>query len=331
MSISTKGTEYQKFLEQKHAGLNAPDELVQEVVLDIVGSPLVHKERIVKGEINEVYKGTIERGEEVIVRIGRSEFVKFQREQWALGECARIGLPVPTVLGIRSTKHDGQEFNFSVENLLPGTPLNEIPRILEPENKDRLRNVLKNVGEVLSRMHGIKTSNYGELDGAGKANSNSIREYFKGSPYLSGERMMILAQKAEIDSTIMDKAVAYLNDSLLKFTLGQPHLVHCDFAPKHLLISDDQVSGVIDFENAEGGDPIRDLAYWQFFDPEYPVEVIMEGYEDKSIFDARFKERMKFWRLYVGITTLEYAAEQKNAHSIQETRAQLEKDVEALR
>ncbi len=331
MSANPHSSEYQNFLDQKHASLIAPEELVLETVRDITGASLLEKSRIVKGEINEVYKGKISDGREIIIRIGRSEFVKFQRERWALAQCARVGVPVPVVYGIQSTKHEGKEFNFSVESLLPGVPLNEMPGIFEPANAERLRNILRSTGDVLAKVHSVPTFGYGELDGEGRAEADSIAASFEGSPYLSQERMRDLAEKSKLDPAVMDKAVSHLRDSLGTYIFDHPKLVHGDFAPKHLLIENDRVSGIIDFENAEGGDPARDFAYWQFFEPEYPIEVLMEGYWDKSLFDSKFADRVKFWRLYVGITTLEYAVQQGNTLSVNETSTQLTKDVEALR
>ena len=84
--------EYQAFLEKKHGSLITPDNTIEEVVKEIVGSSLVSKTRIIKGEANEVYSGKTEDGQEIIIRISRKGFAKFEREKWALDECGKTRL-----------------------------------------------------------------------------------------------------------------------------------------------------------------------------------------------------------------------------------------------
>lgn len=53
--MSSKDEKYRKYLEQKHAGFQTDMSLVSDVVKKATGNNLQNAEKIVQGEVNEVY------------------------------------------------------------------------------------------------------------------------------------------------------------------------------------------------------------------------------------------------------------------------------------
>lgn len=94
--------DYQNYLKQKHAKFNTPDAIIDAVVNAAVGSKPKIREKLIPGEVNEVYDVTTEDGRHVIVRISRSSNPRFVAEKWALDKARKAGVPAPEVLLIAS-------------------------------------------------------------------------------------------------------------------------------------------------------------------------------------------------------------------------------------
>jgi aminoglycoside phosphotransferase (APT) family kinase protein len=56
-------------------------------------------------------------------------------------------------------------------------------------------------------------------------------------------------------------------------------LVHCDFGPDHILVTDGRVTGIIDWTDSEIGDPALDLAWPLIGAPAAVAEGVAEAYE----------------------------------------------------
>ena len=236
----------------------------------------------------------------------------------------KIGILVPKVIGVKDYSRDEKKLNFCIETQLEGKPLDEMIELRNPENKFKLHNIMGQAGKLLSRIHRIKTDGYGEFDRNGKADAKSLKDFFEGSPYVSLEKMIKVAKEAELKSEVMAKAIKLLTDGINDLNMESPQLTHGDWAPKHILIKDEKVSGIIDFECAEGADPVKDFAYWEYFSGDtYPIEAMKAGYLNKNIFSSSFQERFKLWQLYIGITTLEYYVEESHTSGIRHSKQKL--------
>src|SRR5690349_16796012 len=105
--------------DQHLAGLHAEQEISAELLNDILHevSPerVLAKQRIIAGEVNEVYEVTFADGLDVIVRISRNQaknIAHFEQEQWAIRECGARGVPVPEMLGIWRRSTEGQSLDI---------------------------------------------------------------------------------------------------------------------------------------------------------------------------------------------------------------------------
>jgi aminoglycoside phosphotransferase (APT) family kinase protein len=79
-------------------------------------------------------------------------------------------------------------------------------------------------------------------------------------------------------STIIEYAFAWL-DQECRHRMGGPALVHGDIGPHNYLVSNGQVTGIVDWEFAHIGDPAEDLAYRrEFFEQYMPCQEFLEIY-----------------------------------------------------
>ncbi len=325
-----KPTDYKAFIEDKHRRLfHTPHEIIEAAVIKATGSPISGKDRIVKGESNEVHGVKTEDGQEIIIRISHSEHGEqtFQREKWALEACAKAGVPVPTVLHLESLVREGRHLSISVENKLPGIPMNELPDLRKPENRVEFEDLIQKAGQVLAKIHSVRTNGFGDLNAQGKGKDKSFADTLDNKD-IQESRMLEVATKVSLDPKIILRALEILRAERAKYPAIEPRLVHGDYLAKHILIEGDKITGIIDFERASGGDPIKDFAYWDFFaSDQYPLEALKAGYMEKGIFGSDFEKKLFLWKIYFGLENLGYYERDNNQRCIDFCKKRLVADL----
>lgn len=329
-----KAIDYQTFIKQKHERLfNTPNEIIEAAILKATGSTALERQRIIKGEVNEVHGVTTKDGQNVIIRIAHNDYAKqqFQKEKWALEQCGKIGVPVPTVLLLENLMDGDKHLSISVENKLSGISMNELSDLHKPDKKTELVALIKKAGQVLSQIHSVKINGFGDLDANGKGEENSIAGTLD-SKYIQQDRMLEVATRTSLDSKVILRALEILTQERATYPSVEPKLVHGDYVPKHILVENGQIKGILDFENATGGDPVKDFAYWDFFASEkYPLEALKAGYTNKNLFDSDFERRLVLWKIYLGLTDLGYYDSEKNQGGINHCKRSLIADVTYFR
>jgi aminoglycoside phosphotransferase (APT) family kinase protein len=106
---------------------------------------------------------------------------------------------------------------------------------------------------------------------------------------------------------VVERAVAEIERHALDVSDVEPRLVHGDFGPKHIFVDHEQITGIIDWGEARSDDPVEDFAWWNFWHRgAAPLAWLIEGYEDRSLFDATFALRLQVAQLCLGLQCLEY-------------------------
>ncbi|MGA2207961.1 MAG: phosphotransferase [Terracidiphilus sp.] len=308
---------------EKH--FHSPQAVIDAVVQRATGSSVARRVQITKGETNEVYAVDLANGQKVIVRTSRSERSRFRAERWAIEQCARAGVPVPCVIAVETIEHAGRPLNLSIETLLQGTPLDELAKDnLSPETVAAL---LHRTGAVLARIHSIRTNGFGELDENGSGNYNSIGDMLSQEE-LSKEHFLNVARAVHIDSGIIERALNALYEYSVRYPAISPRLIHNDFAPCHVLICDGQVSGIVDFEIAQGGDPAREFARWQFFfGDRFALRHLIEGYGNSAGDSKEFQDKLHIWTLYIGLINMDWYSNKRNKQKVDLCRVRLTEEV----
>jgi aminoglycoside phosphotransferase (APT) family kinase protein len=320
-------SDYQSFLMAKHERLfKTPPAIIDEIVRKVTGSSPIEKQRIIKGEANEVHAIKIEGSREVIVRINRESEAesRFQKERRAIELVAKAGVAVPRVLLVESLQLEGKSLGISVEERLPGVSLDELAMRMSSEE---LAETLQRAGTLLSQIHSVKTEGFGELNKDGRGEHASIAGIF-AEKNLNEQRLLAAPRSAYFDSNIVKRALHILREFQESNPPVAPHLLHGDFGPKHILIDGGQITGIIDFENACGGDPVQEFANWQFFyENRYPIEALKKGYRDKSVFGDDFERRFFVWKLVTGLVNLFYYLAEGNQSGINHCKKCIPKDI----
>lgn len=121
-----KDQDYQSFLENLHDKLNTSDEVLEKVVKSAVGYGIDKKQKVMEGEVNEVYVITPTKGEDIIVRISRGKDSRFESEKWAMDRCRDVGVPAPQILLLSEVETDQEKLHICVENKIEGVSFEKL-------------------------------------------------------------------------------------------------------------------------------------------------------------------------------------------------------------
>ena len=325
----------ERIIKENQERYNTDSNDIDQAILSLANSPVVKKDRINKGRAHEVYSVQTESGKELILRISQDKLVdglnKFEVEKWCLEKCSEAGIPVPEVLALNTLETSEKKKEICLESKLPGESLDVL---LPAISDDQRKQIFSQAGKILSKIHSIPVSGFGLLDKDGKGEFSSIQEML-GDQYISPEKMNAIAEKVSLDKNIVSKAYDALENATSDYSSDfQPKLLHNDYEPKHILVHEGNISGILDFELARGGDPVMDLARWHFFfKDKYSTEELLQknnpesGYSNKEIFKDNFDRKFNLWRIYLGLMHLAYCSDINDQVGIDFSKKELADDV----
>lgn len=298
-----KNQDYKSFLENLHGKLNTPDMVLEKVVKSAVGYGIKEKQKVVEGEVNEVYIVTPTKGDNIIVRISREKHSRFESEKWALDRCKDAGVPVPKILLLSEIETDEDKLHICVENKIEGVSLEKLIK-QKTLNQSEIKDIVVSAGEILSKIHSIKTKGFGEI------NSLGIGKFENWSEYMlqQNENSNVVLEKAKkigVDIKLIQQAFTILDKNQDIYKNIDSRLLHSDYQIKHMLIHKGKINGIIDFENCRGGDIAYDFSYWKYFGKSRPpVEWLIEGYQRNGNLGENFEVRMHLVKIKIALDLL---------------------------
>ncbi|MCX6704537.1 MAG: phosphotransferase [Candidatus Woesebacteria bacterium] len=317
---------YRKYLEKKHGGFEASEELIEKIVEKATGSRPIKRSRIIEGEVNEVYDVTTEDKQDVIVRISRQGRANFETEERVIRMALMVGVPAPKVLLIEDASSGPEKLTFCVEEKIEGESLK---KLMGSMDKSTLKSIISEAGRILSKINSITVERFGHLDGP--------VIYKTWGDYIFNlenkrDRIIEIGESFGIETSTINGVFKLLRENEKVFQVKEPKLLHGDFSPKHLVIKSNHIVGVLDFEDAKGGDPVQDLARINYFNYNvFPIDWLKEGYGNKDLFDDNFDLKMKLYRLQMGLGFLDYYNSENNESGINYTKDRLIADLKSFR
>lgn len=320
-----KDENYQSFLENLHGKLNTSDEILESVVKSAVGYGVKDKRKVVEGEVNEVYDITPTNGDNMIVRISRAEHNRFEAEKWALDKCRGVGVPVPQIHLISEVETDQEKLHVCVESKIEGISLQTLIKQNEL-SQNEIKELTTSAGEILSKIHSIKTKDFGEI------NTLGVGEFETWSEYMlkQGKREIVLkeAVKIGVDTKLIQQAFATLDNNQDIYKHTDSRLAHSDYGIKHMLIHKGKINGIIDFENCRGADIAYDFSWWNYFGQNRPpVEWLIEEYVKNGNLGENFKARMHLVKIKIALDLLIYYGDAGHSFAKDITTRNLTEDI----
>jgi hygromycin-B 4-O-kinase len=257
-------------------------------------------------------------GKDLVIRFGK-QVDDFQKDELARAYDGP-GLPVPEVLEI------GQAFDgyYAVSTRVRGIPLEELDSA----------GWVATVPAVVSALEALRLTDISSKPGfgiwgpEGGAAHESWPEFLLRVAEDTPDKRTHGWQK-RLDGHAQGKAAFAWGFALLKRIAPDPVprcLVHGDLINRNVLVRDDQISGIFDWGCSLYGDPLYDLAWFEFWAPWYPdlnVELL------KAEMEQRWKEagyiptekdtRLSACHLHIGLDHLAYNAFTENWPALSDT------------
>lgn len=307
--MSNQGTasSYDAYRLERRRFMTSDDTIIATAIQQACGAPPREKTRITEGFSNEVYAVTTMTDQHVIVRIHWYATPYFEAEQWALRQCSQRGLKTPHILLVQNNLPGDIPRSLCVETRLEGMTLHTFIA-MNPSAADQVQRLLQEAGGILAQVHAVRTSGFGRINGQGIADAPSWAAYIQ---HITSNETYCAAQNVGIAQVDVAEASTLLQQYSHLWAQFQPCLLHGDFSLQHLMVHQNHISGVIDFEFPESGDPAMDLAYWGYWDwfhgvSSFPVKWLLAGYHKHTPLDSTFRCRLLGCRLQLSLEKLMY-------------------------
>jgi len=318
---------YRRHLEALHARLETPDEIVLATLAEVSRAKVEERRRIAEGEANEVHSFRLGDGLAVIMRIARSNARGFEAERWAIEACRNEGVPVPEILLIKRVESGGGPVDICIQRKIEGELLSNCLDL----TRERLRVLTAEAGDILSRVHRVHTQGLGYLNGVGEGAFASFDDLMAG--FLGEEGAYVaLAEARNFETGLIRRAFAAITLAVREAAPIRVSLTHNDFFPKHLLVKDGRISGLIDFGEVSGEASANEFAKWDYLvGDQLPVAWLREGYADKSLFDGGYDRLFPALKLITGLCLFSWYAGEGYAAGVADAKRRLISDLaEAL-
>ena len=160
-----------------------------------------------------------------------------------------------------------------VENRLAGCALAEV---VDPHERERLAGL---AGEIVARLHDVGITGFGWLRPDGTAPQPGWADVMgsqQSEEELTGAEQW--AASFGVPGGWVRAASATLRRHRDVFAGAESHLLHGDLSSGHVLTDGHTVTGLIDFEQAFGGDTSFEFVRWDYFREDSPLEWLLSGY-----------------------------------------------------
>lgn len=257
---------FDTYLQKVHSH-STDHKILTSVLTDILGWAPCELRKIVRGESHEVYEAQIcETNTTHIVRISPSVNADFTSEAWAMQRVSQVGVPVPRQLKMHTVSNDETHISLEIYPKIPGS----IVDIWDPlfDSVSYKPHVVQ-AGEYLRLIHSIPTSQFGPINSYGVGHFNTFIERV----------ISLMYELQEYDYDIAQSCLIAYSNHVQKFARAPGRLIHGDFGPKHFVIDNHSIDGIIDWEGVESGPYYMDFGRWSYYyQNKLPLEWLLEGY-----------------------------------------------------
>lgn len=278
-----------------------PPHAILEIARSLLpGTGDLRLERMTSGGSTPVFH--LQRGaEERYLRLAESSTANLAPEALAHRLMRAQGAQVPEVVAL-ATEDAALGRSWMVTNAIPGGPL------LASLPASDIEGVLRAAGRDLACIHTIPVDGFGwirrdtaawqSLRGALPSQRDFTAELVAHLPALDG----VLTHP---EMRALEENVA-ARDALLPD--GPARLVHGDFDLSHVFQRGGSYSGIIDFGEIRGADPLYDLGHFALHDGEFlaitALPALLAGYAETTPLPPDAPSRIRLWSMLIGVRAL---------------------------
>lgn len=249
--------------------------------------PVLEIKRFEQGMINDVFSVN---GRYVLkVNTAHPDLSKLEKESSIYEALPAYNIPTPAVVTLDETK-EIVGYPFLLMRQIPGQSLESTWGNLSLETQDTL---LREMGDLLGKIHNLKPQNVGwrnqeEYLGLKKETTKRITK-------ISDE---LLASKVLDTETVSKIKDFYLESPLFTKDI-EPSLLHGNFGFGNIIVEDNKIKGIIDWEWASFGHNEEELAVllYRVYKTDLQKEAFMDGYRKSHTISTDFDKRLLAYAL----------------------------------
>jgi hygromycin-B 4-O-kinase len=250
---------------------------------------------------NDVFLAVIDR-ERFIVKIPRLADVLGYRalvlNKWCADRLEPLGVPAPKTITIKVRTEEYP--TYSVEEHSTGTNAASLSW------KDQLRcfdSCLYQMAGLAIKIHSIRVEGFGPLDQNGCGQFSSWQAFLRSPAIVALERIAWCDESDLALDELVGSASGLLYELSKSIAPGSARLLHGDLAPNNILLDGAKISGILDWGDALGGDPLYDLALFEFFCGTSAFARLLSEYDKHSpVSLAKEQETLDCYRLSIALS-----------------------------
>ncbi|HEX4207994.1 MAG TPA: aminoglycoside phosphotransferase family protein [Ktedonobacteraceae bacterium] len=247
-------------------------------------------QQLVEGEESQAFSYECD-GKGYVLRIHRGS-VGFQKDAYAANHFHSEKLPIPRVIQVGSID---EHHAFCLTEKRPGFTFQDA----DPQMIRQLLEPITQVWLALKECDLCETTGFGDFDADGQGVYATWQEFllslFDSSAYDWSRVVQFMGQTA----------FRYLVTPFISLAQSCPEersLVHGDFGSNNVLTDGQNITAVLDWENAKYGDPLFDVATAYFWSPWLNCMAAQAGYYDELLSTLpSYHERLRCYQLRIGL------------------------------
>lgn len=251
-----------------------PD-FIEAIKIDF-GLDITDVEKVTYGWSNQVYRATLE-GKTIYIRINEKPHI-FPIEIAGYELMREQGIPVPNVLAYEpNPKTIG--FPTMILSEASGEQLGKAHIGAEQE-----ASIYEQMGDTLRKIHNIKLKGFGLLkveEGKLLGKFNSLTEFWESLRDRLQNDMVTLKDNNLLTRDEIGKLEEAFNE-ISAVDIPEASLLHRDMQSSHVFVRGENLTGVIDLDRLEAGDPRYDIAMSFAFQNEKQKQSFKNGYGELS-------------------------------------------------
>lgn len=272
-----------------------PEAQLKAFLESYLNQPIMGVSKLAQGMLATAYEFQIS-GTKYIVRISHFE-EDFLKDRYAFQHFSAPFLPIAKILAVGQLQGP---IIFAISEKMPGQTMEQL---LRKAPLSFTRPLEKTLRALLNLQP--PASGFGLMDTNGKGIDSSWK---KAMSSLHNRKLPTAWQRSPhqpfFSITFWNKAQSYLE--LLRHVLPEVrYIVHGDFGFDNLLLKDNQVTAVLDWAETKIGDPLYDIAWLDFWAPQYNYGQKFQAlYEDFPDLRPFYEERLRYYQIYIALCHL---------------------------
>ena len=240
----------------------------------------------------------------VVVRINQTsvEDDYFEVEEYIYNKLIKLDIQNCSVYYVEKR---GQNFPYDFI-ILDKLMIGDFEKLLqegEYNSQEEAELVVKS-GELLKKIHSIKTSRFGFFDRSllsqGLVGTKDTWE----DHYLTAfeQNVETLIELGYINKEKADQIRSSMDQNKGLIACNNPVLLHGDYCDHNITSDMTSITGAIDWTDAISGDPLHDIAFWSSFYPKERLEIFLTGYYGTDKRPNNFWDKLNLYLLRINVS-----------------------------